>query len=642
MQEKKNLTDLNNSNQDKIDSMQVKLNNFEQNQKWMEKQLVEAEEIRKRVENEYSLALKKIKKTEKILNEERSLAEQERNHWLEKEKKLATDLKKAQQNVNIQRRKTVSVSPSSRLPVNSMYLKDMDYTKGFVARRNIGNQISNDVNKNIFPGLPDPNYEILKEDSYEILNSWINQIENSEETEERVDQRVIDSIAKLQSELAEYKRSGSVHLKARSDMRNQIEKMDKMFKNTQLENKQLLQKIMDLETNYSQQQEIIENLRDENESYRTLIQMQSISGKFTLNSYGNSYGNDSKLNTPTIEQASIGDDNTKSKTKLLSTDINSNPENTNQDWATHYEEEDYNNSNSIFSGKKTKFSNSLSLDQITESHGEQQGLNLGAELEISNKNSVSDGKSKADLESENLKIKDEIRVLKIERSRLLDESKATALYINRILTGVLSMSGGLEAVLDKDFDSSKVNRTNNSEDSTKQNLAQKEKENIKNQQQKPARTFMFGGFRLNSSKSEEPNPTQRNTISNVISKDGSETKDLQHKLKDNSAPVENTNMDATNNTLNPIYNLFGSSNNGSAVENKTAAKIEEKNDIEEPVIPRNKNTDSIAPAVTRQRAKTMYGSTGNWWNKLSQRFVVTEKDGVVMPEIPLPTKRANP
>ncbi|OMJ22531.1 hypothetical protein AYI69_g5354, partial [Smittium culicis] len=267
---------------------------------------------------------------------------------------------------------------------------------------------------------------------------------------------------------------------------------------------------------------------------------------------------------------------------------------------------------------------------------------LATELNSSFHNSSEMSSVVADLKNKVFSLKEETRVLKAERNKLIDEGKATALYINRILTGVLSLQGGLEAVLDKDFNlpNSEISKPSQPLNtlSRSKTAAEYSKPHIK-------------------PRSDSIHASENHTISTAMKESQSEfipSSDFDSFARtNNSTPNSHVNSHYTNSNSNsnfasnPIYSILSSVGNlklsssstghnaNPQKENITSSTRDDQsfistlssNPVKQPVndktnpIPTHANQfpEISKSQPSRPRAQTLY-SNSNWWNRLSVKF----------------------
>ncbi|OMJ13430.1 hypothetical protein AYI70_g8499 [Smittium culicis] len=570
-----------------ISGLKLKLDDSNNDRKYLEIQLSEAENEKNKLLQDFSELSKQSKKLEKALAKERENAEKERSLWLEREKKLSTDLEKAQSNSPIQRRNTVSISNNKNHPDFSNY--PGSYLNIAPTSRLNSSKRGSVYSKDSF------NDSYLFEKSTNNLN-----IHSSTSSPSDIESLLI--------ELNETKRRLSESEKKNLSLKRQVKILESNSEISNNEIEKSREKIKSLEIELSQQQSLIDTLRDDNESFQTLLHMQSITGKYKMGTIGDSLLKDSD---------SINIDSDKNSLSALKIDSKRNS----SESISNIEDQD-------------------KLDVLDISS--PINTSLATELNSSFHNSSEMSSVVADLKNKVFSLKEETRVLKAERNKLIDEGKATALYINRILTGVLSLQGGLEAVLDKDF-----NLPNPESSNPSQPLNALSRSKTAVEYSKP----------IIKPRSDSIHASENHTISSAMKESQSEftpSSDFGSFAGTNSSPPNShanshyTNSNSNSNfSSNPIYSILSSvgnlklssssasHNSNPQKENSTSSTREDQSFIStlssRPVkqhandqINHNSTRANQFPEIpksqtSRPRAQTLY-SNSNWWNRLSVKF----------------------
>ncbi|OMH79012.1 hypothetical protein AX774_g7585 [Zancudomyces culisetae] len=389
-----------------IKKAEVRLDDAQNDLKIMEMQLFEVDkentilkEIKKDLET-------KSKMLERELKKEREYMEKDRSEWVEREQTLLEQVEEIKkQNVSRQRRNTVSASTERQ---RSLTYKDE------------GNLNMSEYLK-VSKGDQGPEKEM----------KYSGEVDNSDNSAEKLKKAIKDN-KEIYREL--------MAIKAERDI---IDRDNKMLRR---ENKVYIETIED-------HRQIIEGLREENESFQTLLQMQAISGKHKNEISAFPRRQDSKTD---MSDALVNDDGNDVENKemkvrkkdeeqsfafkkgMVFSDLDSY-EFDNHDTAQH--------SHNITASKEE------SID-VYDGLGVKQGVKMQTlASEILGTQTEQPLETKADMIDRIAALNEEVSSLKTERNRLLEESKATSVYINKLLEGVLSISGGgLEVILDRDFD----------------------------------------------------------------------------------------------------------------------------------------------------------------------------------------------
>ncbi|OLY77598.1 hypothetical protein AYI68_g8363 [Smittium mucronatum] len=530
----------------------------------------------------------------------RENSEKERAEWIQKEKSLTSDLRKAKASSNIQRRNTVSISSNSghipnfnKPPLDFSSLKPIPRTTVSQNGYNLSNREGLFLDdSSLFEKSPSKSSSEMSVTNGEtLLNSQIELIDTR--------RKLVDSEKKI------------------SSLKRQVKALESNSMIAAQENENIKSESNSLKQIISQQQQLIDSLRDDNESYQTLLQMHAKSGNYKINSIPDSLFDDNDIQENDQETSPFPQQ--KPSSKKNSVDLTS--ENNNRD-LNH---------------------------QLTTA----LDTNLGSELEASFHNTQDSNPSVYELKNELFVAKEENRLLKAEKNKLIDENKATALYINRILSGVFRIQGGLEAVLDKDFDSTKVEnnsentfisqnsnnpqhhtvrsfpRTKDASDSLAFNRSINISPNLyHNSEYASKNPVMIEKSSLNSDHGLPPKPSNMKSVQthnksnsiNFISNPLVSIFSGVSSIAKSSSSTIASNEEARNDKLftNKNGDLSSTSNISSSTSNPYKLPSTESSNSKLPE--GDPKDNSSEPPPNRQRAQTLHGNS-SWWNRISVKLV---------------------
>ncbi|PVV01851.1 hypothetical protein BB560_003717, partial [Smittium megazygosporum] len=530
----------------KLANANLKIENFVDNQKWIESQLIEEQNSKLEIESENKLLSRKLLNIENQLAAERKAAENNREQWSTKEKQLESDLKQARNNINMVRRNTVSIGSRPR---------NLS-TRGQPNAHDANASKTNNRLSVYYENIPEKSLSPTKFPDALGANSSLDVFETFPNTPDGLSQ--LNSLKKsLREREREISSLKSEIFGLNNDLRSSLERVQQSnasiekYKNEIRECKQL-----------------IDTLRDENESYQTLIQMQSISGNFNLKSYEDNHSN-TNSNSP------------KSK---YSYDKSNAP--------SPYDDD-------------AEFLSQLDVPNTRLRSRQNSTLAQSASLgmQLSGHSNTPQTEPQPSYSVEIVELKEKNRILKAEKAKLVDENKATALYINQILSRILASSNGLEAILDKDFDISSEKKSKNMvlEPTSKSSKSIDNHDNNKN----ASKTASF------DTEQSKPNPDQ-NSSTTAKNTEGNE---------------------------NSILGIFGSAIRRNSLikkfETPTSTKEEKPDDIttKETSVGPSEELAENTQVRPRRNTKSKNSARPTWWNRLSQRFVFDEKDEIV-PSMP--------
>ncbi|PVU97739.1 hypothetical protein BB561_000352 [Smittium simulii] len=566
-----------------VQATKNKLENMEKNLKWLEIELSEEQKARKNAEQLHEEIFKKSALLEAQLIKEKNLSEDNRIIWENKEKKLQTDLKQARNNASLVRRNTVSIATRTRAGT-SRYItppySQTDSTIGDYTNPHL-NSKETDEQYLAYASLQDTSQSSNKQ-----LASLASDLIDTKKSLVEKDRKLSETIPQL-IELKDKLKISDYHAERNNEIMTQYQ------------------------TELDECRQIIETLRDDNESYQKLLQMQSMSGQFNLNAYQND-GGDSKYHSPQQSKKNTFYDGSNTETP-------------------HIDHLD-----------------TLDLDLVASDNSKISfGANLGAQLAgISNNDKQV--RLNQETQTEILELKEKSRVLKSERTKLQDENKALTLYITDILSRVLAMSGGMEVILDKDFNSKTIESPN----------VAKNPKSDHNESNSNTITDSFAKFQniLYRKKKDTVIKEESNEKINYdayLINTGQSSYNLTSDNRQPKTHVASSESTKTSNfsTVSPPRDAFSSSaakqynREPSKAMSRSQTVVQKKTDrnqktdlnsytlsgrkSEEIIDSEEKKSEMHDKLVgSRLHSNTIHSSKPTWWNRFSQRFSIYDKDAV--------------